>query len=198
MFFNIPNILTFGRLLLIPFIVICYYFEFPHHHGITATLFLLGAATDWLDGYLARKWQQTSKLGAFLDPVADKLIVATALCLFIEMYPYWWATIPAIAMICREIVVSALREWMAELGQRSVVKVGVWGKIKTAAQMAALFIFLIKPAIDFRHSLDYSSFTTWLILLGFLMLYIAVALTVYSMLIYLYSAFKSVFGSADK
>ncbi|MDE4944744.1 CDP-alcohol phosphatidyltransferase family protein, partial [Francisella tularensis] len=89
------------------------------NHCITATLFLLGAATDWLDGYLASKWKQTSKLGAFLDPVADKLIVATALCLFIEMYPYWWATIPAIVMSCREIVVSAVRDWMAELGQRS-------------------------------------------------------------------------------
>ncbi|MDE5039807.1 CDP-diacylglycerol--glycerol-3-phosphate 3-phosphatidyltransferase, partial [Francisella tularensis subsp. holarctica] len=76
--------------------------------------------------------------------VADKLIVATALWLFIEMYPYWWATIPAIVMICRELVVSALREWMAELGQRSVVKVGVWGTVKTAAQLASLFIFLIK------------------------------------------------------
>ncbi|APD49837.1 CDP-diacylglycerol--glycerol-3-phosphate 3-phosphatidyltransferase [Francisella hispaniensis] len=197
MFFNIPNILTFGRLILIPFIVVCYYFNFPHHHGITATLFLLGAATDWLDGYLARKWKQTSKLGAFLDPVADKLIVATALCLFIEMYPYWWATIPAIVMICREIVVSALREWMAELGQRSVVKVGVWGKVKTAAQMAALFIFLIKPAIDFRHSIDYTSFNTWFIFLGFLMLYVAVVLTIYSMCNYLYVAFKSVFGASD-
>ena len=84
MFFSIPNLLTFGRLLLIPFIVACFYYDFPHHHGVTASLFLVGAATDWLDGYLARKWEQTSKLGAFLDPVADKLIVATALCLFIE------------------------------------------------------------------------------------------------------------------
>ena len=198
MFFNIPNILTFGRLALIPFIVICYYFDFSHHHGITATLFLLGAATDWLDGYLARKWEQTSKLGAFLDPVADKLIVATALCLFVEMYPYWWATIPAIIMICREILVSALREWMAELGQRSVVKVGIWGKVKTTAQMAALFIFLIKPAIDFRQSIDYTSFNTWFIFLGFLMLYIAVVLTVYSMCNYLYVAFKSIFGFSNK
>lgn len=65
MFLNLPNILTFGRLLLIPFILICFYYPFPHHHGVTATLFLLGAATDWLDGYLARKWEQTSKLGAF-------------------------------------------------------------------------------------------------------------------------------------
>lgn len=194
MFFSIPNILTFGRLLLIPFIVICFYSDFLHHHGVAAALFLIGAATDWLDGYLARKWEQTSKLGAFLDPVADKLIVATALCLFIEMYPYWWATIPAIAMICREIVVSALREWMAELGKRNVVKVGVWGKIKTVAQMAALFIFLLKPAINFDEAIDYTSFSTWFIYLGFLMLYLAVILTLYSMWSYLYVAFKSIFG----
>ncbi len=141
MFFSLPNLLTFWSFVSNSFYRDMFYYDFPHHHGVTASLFLVGAATDWLDGYLARKWEQTSKLGAFLDPVADKLIVATALCLFIEMYPYWWATIPAIAMICREIVVSALREWMAELGQRSVVKVGIWGKVKTVAQMAALFIF---------------------------------------------------------
>lgn len=195
MILTFPNILTFGRLLLIPFIILCYYIYFPHHHGVTASLFLLGAATDWLDGYLARKWKQVSKLGAFLDPVADKLIVAAALCLFVEMYPYWWATIPAIIMICREILVSALREWMAEIGQRSVVKVGIWGKVKTAAQMAALFIFLIKPAIDFESPINYSSFSTYLVLLGFVMLYVAVALTIYSMCNYLYVAFKCVFGN---
>jgi CDP-diacylglycerol--glycerol-3-phosphate 3-phosphatidyltransferase len=84
---------------------------------------------------------------------------------------------------------------MAELGQRSVVKVGVWGKIKTAAQMAALFIFLIKPAINFESSVDYTSFNTWFIFLGFIMLYLAVILTVYSMCNYLYVAFKGVFGN---
>ena len=178
--------------------VVCFYSKVPHYHGITATLFLLGAATDWLDGYLARKWEQTSKLGAFLDPVADKLIVATALCLFVEMYPYWWATVPAIIMICREILVSALREWMAEIGQRNVVKVGVWGKVKTSAQMAALFVFLVKPAIDFDIYVDYSDFNTWFVMLGFLMLYVAVVLTVYSMCNYLYVAFKSVFSSEAK
>ena len=186
------------RLAIIPVMVVCFYVEFPHHHGITASLFLLGGATDWLDGYLARKWEQTTKLGAFLDPVADKLIVATAICLLVEMYPYWWATIPAIIIICREILVSALREWMAELGQRSVVKVGSIGKVKTAAQIAALFIFLVKPAIDFDISVDYGDFNTWFVLLGFLMLYVAVVLTIYSMAVYLSAAFKSVFGSESK
>lgn len=198
MLWNIPNILTMLRLCLIPIMVICFYSKFPHYHGVTATLFLIGAATDWLDGYLARKWEQTSKLGAFLDPVADKLIVATALCLFVEMYPYWWATVPAIVMICREILVSALREWMAEIGQRNVVKVGVMGKVKTSVQMAALFVFLLKPALDFDIYVDYSDFNTWFVMLGFLMLYIAVILTVYSMCNYLYVAFKSVFGSKAK
>ena len=87
---------------------------------------------------------------------------------------------------------------MAELGQRSVVKVGIWGKVKTVAQMAALFIFLVKPAINFDKAVDYTSFNTLFIYLGFLMLYIAVILTVYSMCNYLYVAFKSVFGVADK
>ena len=194
--FNIPNILTFMRLLLIPFMVLCYYSNFPHHHGVTASLFLIGSATDWLDGYLARKWKQTSKLGAFLDPVADKLMVATALCLLIEMYPYIWATIPAIIMVCREILISALREWMAELGKRSVVKVGYAGKVKTAAQMASLFIFLIKPVVNFNVVINFYSFNFWLVSFGFVMLYIAVIITIYSMFNYLNVAFKSVFSNS--
>jgi len=189
--FSIPNIITSIRLLFIPIMLVYFFLAFPHYHGVTATIFLLGSATDWLDGYLARKCEQTTKLGAFLDPVADKLIVSAALCVVVQIYPYFWATIPAIIIICREITVSALREWMAELGSRSIVKVGIWGKIKTATQMAAIFVFLYKPTLNFQKGMvDYGDFNTWLVLIGFVLLYIAVILTVYSMCIYLWASYK--------
>ncbi|GGG02556.1 MULTISPECIES: CDP-diacylglycerol--glycerol-3-phosphate 3-phosphatidyltransferase [Cysteiniphilum] len=185
MIWTVPNILTMLRILLIPFLVVAFYVPFPHHHGVSATLFLLAALTDWLDGFLARYFQQTTKLGAFLDPVADKLMVATALGLLIALYPYPWVALPAIIIICREIIVSALREWMAEIGQRSVVKVSFVGKVKTAAQMAAIFILLLKPK-------DLGNI--WVIL-GFVLLYIAVILTVYSMWLYLSAAYKAIKAS---
>ncbi|MBK2125765.1 CDP-diacylglycerol--glycerol-3-phosphate 3-phosphatidyltransferase [Fangia hongkongensis] len=182
MIWTVPNILTMLRILLIPVLVIAFYVPFPHHHGVSATIFLLAALTDWLDGFLARYFQQTTKLGAFLDPVADKLMVATALGLLIALYPYPWVAVPAIIIICREIIVSALREWMAEIGQRSVVKVSMVGKVKTACQMAAIFLLLLKP----------KSLTDLWVILGFILLYAAVILTVYSMWLYLSAAYKAV------
>ena len=187
MIWTIPNMLTTLRMLLIPVLVIAFYVPFPHHHGVMATLFFLAAATDWLDGLLARYFAQTTKLGAFLDPVADKLMVATALGLLIALYPYPWMVLPSIIIICREIIVSALREWMAEIGQRSVVKVSFIGKVKTAAQMASVFILLLKPK-------DLSNI--WIII-GFVLLYIAVILTVYSTWLYLLAAYKVVRGNKD-
>lgn len=174
--------LTMLRILLIPVLVVAFYVPFPHHHGVSATLFLLAALTDWLDGFIARYFEQTTKLGAFLDPVADKLMVATALGLLIALYPYAWVAIPAIIIICREIIVSALREWMAEIGQRSVVKVSFIGKVKTSAQMAAISILLLKP----------KDLTNLWVIFGFILLYIAVVLTVYSMWLYLLAAYKAV------
>ena len=181
MIWTIPNIITMFRILLIPAFVVIFYIPFPHHHGIGAGIFLLAAATDWLDGFVARHTQKTTKLGAFLDPVADKLMVASALVLLVALYPYWWVAVPAIVIICREIVVSALREWMAELGQRSVVQVSMVGKLKTTAQMAAIFMLLLKPSV---------LTDTWVIV-AFVLLYIAVILTVYSMWLYLIAAYKS-------
>ena len=184
MVWTVPNILTMLRILLIPVLVVAFYVPFPHHHGVSASLFLLAALTDWLDGFIARHFEQTTKLGAFLDPVADKLMVATALGLLIALYPYPWVAVPAIVIICREIIVSALREWMAEIGQRSVVKVSFIGKVKTAAQMAAIFILLLKPK-------DLANI--WVIS-GFILLYIAVILTVYSMWLYLSAAYRAIKG----
>lgn len=107
-----------------------------------ALVFALAAITDWFDGYLARKLDQTSPFGAFLDPVADKLMVATALVLLVDTYSNFWITVPAIIIIGREIVISALREWMAELGKRANIAVSYVGKLKTALQMLSIFIML--------------------------------------------------------
>ena len=139
---------------------------------ITTFIFFIASITDWFDGYLARKWNQTTPLGAFLDPVADKVLVAVAFVCVVEYYHTWWITIPICIMIAREIIISALREWMAELGKRTSVAVSIWGKIKTTAQMLALGGMLWRQS-DLMETL------------AFILLYIAAALTIWSMLQYL-------------
>ena len=134
---NIPNILTVLRVLLIPIIILLFYLPFQWSYLAASAVFAIAAITDWLDGYLARKLQQSTPFGAFLDPVADKLMVAVALVLLVEEHSNLWLTLPAAIIIGREIVVSALREWMAELGARAQVAVSNLGKWKTAAQMVA-------------------------------------------------------------
>ncbi|WAJ70807.1 CDP-diacylglycerol--glycerol-3-phosphate 3-phosphatidyltransferase [Catenovulum adriaticum] len=172
---NIPNILTVFRIVLIPFFVLFFYFPVAWGAYLAAGVFALAAATDWLDGYLARRWQQSTPFGAFLDPVADKLMVATALGLIVEHYNVFWITLPAIVMVCREILISALREWMAELGKRAAVKVSNLGKYKTFAQMGAIFGLLMPlTGMPFWFSIG--------------LFYIAVVLTFWSMLIYLKAA----------
>ena len=176
---NLPNILTFIRILIIPIFVLIFYLPFHWAHPLTAILFALACLTDWLDGYLARALAQTSKLGAFLDPVADKLIVAVALVLLVGEKGFELITLPAAIIISREIVVSALREWMAEVGKRSSVAVSVMGKVKTTLQMVSLVILLwYQPNIS----------GAWLGILGHLLIYIAAGLTLWSMLIYLRAA----------
>ncbi|MEH6444406.1 MAG: CDP-diacylglycerol--glycerol-3-phosphate 3-phosphatidyltransferase [Oceanospirillaceae bacterium] len=173
---NIPNILTLLRIALIPILVVLYYLPFSWANLACGAVFGLACFTDWLDGYLARKLDQSTRLGAFLDPVADKLIVAVALVLLCVTYATPWVTIPAIIIICREIVISALREWMAELGKRSNVKVSSIGKVKTAMQMISILVMLsVEP-----HG--------WLSLAGIVALYVAALLTIWSMFIYLNAA----------
>ena len=138
---NVPNTLTLFRIALIPIFVLAFYLPFSWSNQLACGLFVLAAITDWLDGYLARKLDQVSNLGAFLDPVADKLMVAVVLVMLVEQHPHPLLALPAMVIIGREITISALREWMAELGARSKVAVSVYGKIKTVAQMLAL-IFL--------------------------------------------------------
>ena len=176
---SIPNGLTYFRLILIPVFVVTFYLPIWGKWWITGAIFLIAALTDWLDGFLARYLKQSSAFGAFLDPVADKLMVAVALVLLVSAYPTWWVTIAGVVIVSREIVISALREWMAELGKRATVKVSVIGKLKTTAQMLALLILLSQPV-------GYTLITK----IGFVLMYAAVILTVWSMFYYLLAAWK--------
>lgn len=173
---KIPNILTSLRIVLIPVFVLAFYLPFAWAPIAAATIFALAAVTDWFDGYLARKLNQQSPFGAFLDPVADKLMVAAALVVVVELYDAPMVTIPAVVIIGREIVISALREWMAELGKRASVAVSYVGKVKTALQMGAIF-FLVLAAPG--------SMLAWG---GVAMLYVAALLTLWSMVEYLKAA----------
>lgn len=174
---NIPNLLTVLRVVLIPFFILLFYMPYGWSYVAASTVFAIAAATDWLDGYLARRLGQATPFGAFLDPVADKLMVAVALVLLVQEHANIWLTLPAAVIIGREIVVSALREWMAEIGARAHVAVSNLGKWKTAAQMAALVILLANPV----------SLSAWVVL-GYALLIVAAALTLWSMVNYLRAA----------
>lgn len=175
---NTPNIVTLLRIVLIPIFVLVFYLPFRGNHVVATAIFALACLTDWLDGYLARSLSQTSKLGAFLDPVADKLIVAIALVLLVGERELSYLAIPAAVIVGREIVVSALREWMAEVGKRASIAVSMVGKFKTAVQMVALvFLLLYKPG----HML-------WFGIIGYILLYVAALLTLWSMVMYLRAA----------
>lgn len=174
---NIPNLLTVLRVALIPVFILFFYLPFSWSYWAASAVFALAAITDWFDGYLARRWEQSTPFGAFLDPVADKLMVAVALVLLVEEHANLWLSLPAVIIIGREIVVSALREWMAELGARAQVAVSQLGKWKTAAQMVALVILLGNPP----------QLTVW-VGMGYVLLIVAAALTLWSMLQYLLAA----------
>ena len=184
---NVPNTLTVARILLVPVLVIAFYLPFTWAPLACAAIFALAAATDWADGFLARRLSQTSTFGAFLDPVADKLMVAVALVLLVQHDPTPWIAIPAAVIVCREIIVSALRELMAELGQRTTVAVATIGKVKTVAQMAALLLML------YRHDLG----PVPMYWIGAVLLYVATALTIWSMVVYLHAAWP-VMTSGDE
>ena len=143
---TLPTILTLLRIALIPVLVVVFYLPFKWTSLAAAAIFAFASFTDWADGWIARRYNQFSAFGAFLDPVADKLMVAVALMLTVQKHPTVWMTLWAAVIIGREIAVSALREWMAELGQRAKVKVATLGKIKTVVQMLALvFLLYQKP-----------------------------------------------------
>lgn len=175
---SIPNLLTLMRIGLVPIFVLVFYLPFKSAHIATAAIFALAAVTDWLDGYLARKLGQVSALGAFLDPVADKLMVAVALVLLVQTHPHAWFALPAAVIVGREIIISALREWMAEIGKRTSVAVSIMGKFKTGSQMLALILLLYREPV--------AGLPTTAI--GLVLLYLAAALTLWSMVVYLRAA----------
>lgn len=179
---NIPNLLTLLRIVLIPVLVALTYASFEWRYWAAAAVFLVAAITDWFDGYLARTLNQTSAFGRFLDPVADKLMVAAALVILVQLHPQnVLMVISAIIIISREITISALREWMAELGKRASVAVSYIGKLKTAMQMTAITVLLVNDRL-----LD---------LLGFPLLIVAAGLTIWSMLVYLRAAWPDLMES---
>ncbi len=186
---TIPNLLTLLRILLIPVYVLFFYLPVTWQNEACALIFALAAITDWLDGYLARRLGQYSPFGAFLDPVADKLMVAVALVLLVEADPTPVLAIPAVIIIGREITISALREWMAELGARAQVAVSIIGKMKTTAQMAAIFLLIYRDAVW-----DLPVYT-----IGYVLLYVAAILTLWSMVLYLRAALPSIYshGAVD-
>ncbi|NNM60980.1 MAG: CDP-diacylglycerol--glycerol-3-phosphate 3-phosphatidyltransferase [Steroidobacteraceae bacterium] len=183
---NLPNALTWLRILMVPAIVVLFYLPYGWAAPAACASFAFAGITDSLDGYYARKLGQTSRLGAFLDPVADKLIVACALVLIVSRDPRWYLVIVAIVIIGREIAVSALREWMAEIGARGRVAVSVWGKIKTIMQIVGLAFLL------FRRNL----FGLPIYAIGLVLTAVAAVLTLWSMILYLRLAWPELRSSS--
>lgn len=177
---NLPTALTLMRIALIPVFGLCFLLPNTLTSILSVAVFALAAITDWLDGYLARRLEQASDFGAFLDPVADKLMVAVALVALVSVYADLWMAIPAAVIIGREIAVSALREWMAEIGKRASVAVNQLGKVKTAAQMAAILMLLYGNPIA---GLPVPEF-------GVALIWLAAILTLYSAFAYMHAALK--------
>ncbi len=178
---NIPNLLTLLRIALIPVFVAVFYLPLAWSSKACAWIFALAAITDWLDGYMARRLEQFSPFGAFLDPVADKLMVAVALILLLESDPSPALAIPVLIIIGREITISAVREWMAELGARAQVAVTVIAKIKTTVQMLAIVMLIYREPLW-----ELPIYT-----IGYVLLYVAAFLTLWSMVLYLRAAWPS-------
>ena len=175
---NIANFFTFLRVLLIPVFIAVYYSPLPWSNLIAAGIFIFACITDWLDGYLARKFDKCSDFGAFLDPVADKLLVTVALVMLAAIFSSPWFVIPASIMVAREVLVSALREWMASSNARNSVAVAYIGKVKTTVQMLAIIVLLgSDPA---------GPPLFWMT--GYVLIYIAAILSLWSMIISIRSA----------
>jgi CDP-diacylglycerol--glycerol-3-phosphate 3-phosphatidyltransferase len=196
--FPIANYLTIARIVMIPLVVILFYAPYPWAAPACGSVFILAAVTDSLDGYLARKLGQTSALGAFLDPVADKLMVVVALVLivshepselrFIKFNPHLLITLTAAVIVGREITISALREWMAEMGARGKVAVSSMGKLKTIFQMTGLSMMLFRSDVWFIPAFE----------LGVYCLVAAAALTLWSMIVYLRAAWPELMRSGER
>ena len=186
---SLPNLLTSLRIFLIPVLVLCFYLlPLDLRYLASAFIFSIASLTDWLDGYLARRMGQMTPFGAFLDPVADKLLVAVALILLVEAHASALLAIPALVIVGREIVVSALREWMSTHSDRSGVRVSMVAKVKTGFQMTAIIVLLARGP----------DLTAPLVILGYLLLYIAAGLTLWSMWQYLLIAWPDLSSGMQK
>ena len=177
---NIPNTLTLIRIALVPAFVAVFLLPYQWSYAASAVIFAIAGITDGLDGYLARKLNQTTKLGAFLDPVADKLMVAVALVFLVYRYnDHWPFAVAASIIIGREIMISALREWMAEVGARASVAVSNLGKVKTVIQIIAIIVLLlISPKSP-----------AWMLGIGYALMFSAAFLTLWSAAVYLKAAY---------
>ena len=178
---NIPNIITGARIALIPLFVL-FYIVADELIWIAGVLFAIASLSDWLDGYLARKMELTTRFGEFLDPVADKLIVVVALVVLVGQHATLWLTLPGVVIVGRELFISALREWMAEVNRRGDVSVTNLTKVKTTVQMIAVTILLCNPPVLDR---------PWVIV-GLVMIYLAAGMTLWSMIAYLQAAWGTI------
>ncbi|RDS83802.1 CDP-diacylglycerol--glycerol-3-phosphate 3-phosphatidyltransferase [Dyella monticola] len=189
---NLPTWLTLFRVALLPVMVVVFYLPFRGHNITAATVFALAGVTDWLDGYLARRLNMTSKFGAFLDPVADKLMVAVTLFMLVASHRGDWAgivmAITAAIIVGREISISALREWMAEIGMRATVRVAFIGKLKTVMQMVALVVLIL------QHEKEAEALRLYHI--GEALLVVAGVLTIWSGLYYVRAAWPALHDDA--
>lgn len=188
---NLAIILTLFRIAAIPAVVICFYSPIPDARPIAAILFGIAAVTDFIDGWVARRFGQTSRFGEFLDPVADKLMVAIVLVMLVQAQSHWFEDIIAMIIIGREITISALREWMATIGERANVQVSFAGKIKTTLQMFGI-AFMV-----YQHDL----FGIPIYTVGFVLLLAAAVMTIWSMFLYLKAAWPFIMadqGGGDK
>jgi len=184
---NLAIVLTLFRIAAIPAVVICFYSTIPNARPIAAIIFGIAAVTDFIDGWVARRFNQTSRFGEFLDPVADKLMVAIVLVMLVQAQSGWFEDVIAMIIIGREITVSALREWMATIGERANVKVGMAGKIKTTFQMFGIAFMVYKVPM----------FGVDMYTAGFALLVVAAGLTIWSMFIYLKAAWPFIKSDQD-
>ncbi len=186
---NIPNILTITRIAIIPILIASFYMEAKLYHWVAAGLFLFASITDYFDGYLARMLKAQSSLGRFLDPIADKLLVATAILMLTHVDGITgWEIIPALAILCREILVSGLRQFLAEINVS--VPVTTLAKYKTFVQMAAIFLLLLGVEGPSIEGVEHFTSTHLTVLLGKILLWIAAILTTFTGYVYLKAGLK--------
>ncbi|CEN32193.1 CDP-diacylglycerol--glycerol-3-phosphate 3-phosphatidyltransferase [Candidatus Westeberhardia cardiocondylae] len=176
--FNLPILLTLFRIIMVPFFILTFYLPFQSASFFCIILFIAASLTDWFDGFLARRWKQTTKFGTFLDIIADKIMIITALILIVDRFHLWYITLSASIIIIREMLIAFIRAWIAEFTPRNVILISKISKIKTSFQMFSLIILLCKNIIAEE--------------IGFNLLFTATLLTFLTMLQYLYIVWRDI------